>query len=1112
MKNAKILLIEDENSATMSIKSKVEFLGYTVLAIGSHGINTMKDSRELKPDLILININQSGNYIDPSRIRKYFDNPIIYVADHFDSQLLDKIQLNQPVYIIRIKFNDFELKNTIETALYNYFKLKDSDKNSKAFLNALNEPAFLIDLKGKIIFTNKYTEKTLGNVVDSNIYELLPHTLSEYRKKYVEIAVKSKKITHFEDECCGKTYKYQIYPILDKKNEVSKLAVIGLEITERKLAENALKESEEKYRSIFQNSTDAIFLTCPDGSILDANPAAEEMYGYTKDELRKFGRSGIVDTDDSRLHSSLAERASTGKFKNEFNSIKKDGTKFLTDVTSKLFTDGKGNKKGIIIARDITERKKIETELKENQRTFETLISNLPGVVYRCKNDPHWTMEFVSDGCLELTGYYPKDLIMNKNSSYEDLMHPDDRQMVWDAIQKALKEKKAFKINYRIITANLQEKHVWEQGRGIYSDGGKLVALEGFITDITKRKKAEDALQKSELYYRTIFENTGTATLIAGEDTVISLANTECEKLSGYRKEEIEGKKRWIDFAVENDIERLLSYHNTRKHDPNRAPKNYELKLQNKQGDIRDVYVTIELIPNTHNRLISLLDITDKKRSRRALRKSERKYRQLVENTHEGIWSIDVEGSTTFVNPRMANMLGYTVDEMMRMHLLSFIAEPNAKIIKTYLKSYMDTAEGTYEFEFIKKDRQKIMASIKVTQIYDDYGNHVESLALISDITERKKVEEKVRLASIYNRSLIEANLDPLVTIGSDGKITDVNNSTEIITGYPKEQLIGTDFSDYFTEPENARKGYQQVFQEGLVRDYPLEIKNKDGSITPVLYNASVYKDEFGNVIGVFAAARDITQLKKAEENIKASLEEKEILLREIHHRVKNNLQIISSLLSLQTGYTKDYEKLNVLEESQNRVKSMAIVHEKLYNSENLVKIDFKDYIKDLTDSLFLTYKIKSYNIKLNKKIDNVFFNINTSIPCGLIINELVTNSLKHAFPANEIRRFENEKFSIPVASGHGPANHRFAGFPTNDLNPNEIRIELHQLKNNLVLIVSDNGAGLPENIDFTNTQTLGLRLVNNLVKQLDGTIELDRSEGTKFKITFKELIYKERI
>ncbi|MEN6293198.1 MAG: sensor histidine kinase, partial [Methanobacterium sp.] len=165
-----------------------------------------------------------------------------------------------------------------------------------------------------------------------------------------------------------------------------------------------------------------------------------------------------------------------------------------------------------------------------------------------------------------------------------------------------------------------------------------------------------------------------------------------------------------------------------------------------------------------------------------------------------------------------------------------------------------------------------------------------------------------------------------------------------------------------------------------------------------------------------------------------------------------------------------------------------------------------------------------------------------TAIPCGLIVNELVTNSLKHAFPSNEIRGFEDKKSSIPVASGHLPANHIFAG-PANEIrrfedskssipanyvrgpadeksadphtagpNSNEIQIELHQLKNNLVLVVSDNGVGLPENIDFTNTESLGLRLVNNLVKQVDGTIELDKAEGTKFKITFKELKYKKRI
>ena len=985
MKNAKILVIEDENSATMSIKPKLERLGYTVLAVESHGIKTIKDSRELKPDLILMDISQSGDHIKTSKkIREYFDNPILYLTNPSKNQLLEKVQLDPPVYIIKKQFSSCELKSTIETALYNYFKLKDSTKNLNAFLNAVNEPAFLIDLKGNILFTNEYTEKILGKVVGSNIYELLPSHISAYRKKYVETAIKTKKITRFEDERYGKNYEYRIYPILDEKNEVSKLSVIGLDVTERKIAESALRESEEKYRSIFENSTDAIFLTRPDGSILDANPAAEEMYGYTKDEMCKLGRSCIVDTNDPQLYVSLNERTITGRFKREFNSIKKDGRKFLTDVTGNLFKDSSGTNKGIIIARDSTERKKIEYELKENQRALKTLISNLPGVAYRCKNDSSWTIEFVSEGCLELTGYQVEDLVMNKNVSYADLIHIDDRKMVWDTIQKALKENEPFKITYRIITADLKEKYVWEQGRGIFSPEGELIALEGFITDVTKRKEVESALKKSELYYRTIFENTGTAILIAGEDTIISLANTECEKLSGYLKEEIEGKKSWTDFAVEEDLEQLINYHQLRGINPDAVPKNFEIKLINKQGDIRDVYVTIALIPYTNNRLISLLDITDKKRSRKALQESEVKFREIFNNANDMITVSEVKengipGRFMEVNDVASEMLGYTKEEFLNMT----------------------------PFDIVHPDMDASLPKIELEMSKNGYARH-----------------ESILIAK--NRSII-----------------------------PVE-----------------------------VATHSFKLQGKDV---------------------ILAISRDITERKKAEEGVKASLKEKELLLREIHHRVKNNLQIISSLLSLQTSYTKDNETRNVLEESQNRVKSMAIAHEKLYNSENLVKIDFKDYVNDLTDSLFLTYKINENRIKLNKKIDNIFFDVNTLIPCGLILNELVTNSLKHAFPAIESHDLTNEKFSDPMTV----CSEGFSELPNKT---NEIRIELHQSKNKFMLIVSDNGIGLPKNVDFKDTESLGLKLVTSLIKQLDGTIEIDKTEGTTFRIIFKELKYKERI
>jgi PAS domain S-box-containing protein len=155
--------------------------------------------------------------------------------------------------------------------------------------------------------------------------------------------------------------------------------------------------------------------------------------------------------------------------------------------------------------------------------------------------------------------------------------------------------------------------------------------------------------------------------------------------------------------------------------------------------------------------------------------------------------------------------------------------------------------------------------------LHDSKGNVIGILGTYEDITERKKAEEALRLLNLYNRSLIETCLDPLVTIGHDGKIMDVNRATEAVTGYTRNELIGNDFSDYFTEPEKARAGYQQVFTEGKVRDYPLEIQHKDGHVTPVLYNASVYNDESGKVIGVFAAARDISERKKAEDALQES-------------------------------------------------------------------------------------------------------------------------------------------------------------------------------------------------------------------------------------------------
>ncbi len=229
-------------------------------------------------------------------------------------------------------------------------------------------------------------------------------------------------------------------------------------------------------------------------------------------------------------------------------------------------------------------------------------------------------------------------------------------------------------------------------------------------------------------------------------------------------------------------------------------------------------------------------------------------------------------------------------------------------------------------------------------------------------------------------------------------------------------------------------------------------------------------------------AMRYAIERKWAEEQIKASLREKEMLLKEVHHRVKNNLQVISSLLRLQSEYVKDKESLEMFKESYNRIRSIASIHEKLYQFEELARIDFAEYIRNITDHLFRSYGVNSEAISLKINVVDGLLGIDTAIPCGLIINELVSNCLKHAFP-------EGRKGEICIdLSSDLPAA------------PSDRAV---QTGNKFTLIVSDNGVGLPKDFHFRNTRSLGLQLVNTLTDQLRGTIELDGNRGTSFKITF---------
>jgi len=286
------------------------------------------------------------------------------------------------------------------------------------------------------------------------------------------------------------------------------LLILSWDITARRRTEAALRESEQRYRELFDDAPIGYHEIDRNGIIVRVNPTEARQLGYRVEEM--LGRpvwEFILERQESEraVREKISGHRPLQAFERRY--VRKDGTTVDLYIHEHFIRDATGQVVGIrSVVTDITARKRAEEALRESQRALMTLLSNLPGMAYRCRNDTEWTMEFVSEGCVELTGYQPADLVGNRKISYAQLIHRDDRDMVWREVQLALQENRPFQLTYRIVTARGEEKWVWEQGRGVSAPAGELTALEGFIIDITERRRAEEALRRSEQRYRELAE------------------------------------------------------------------------------------------------------------------------------------------------------------------------------------------------------------------------------------------------------------------------------------------------------------------------------------------------------------------------------------------------------------------------------------------------------------------------------------------------------------------------------------------------------------------------------------------------------------------------------
>ncbi|AUB56133.1 MULTISPECIES: sensor histidine kinase [Methanobacterium] len=455
--------------------------------------------------------------------------------------------------------------------------------------------------------------------------------------------------------------------------------------------------------------------------------------------------------------------------------------------------------------------------------------------------------------------------------------------------------------------------------------------------------------------------------------------------------------------------------------------------------------------------------------------------KSIVGHTEDAIVGLDLDGTILTWNPAAKVIYGYTESEVVGSSVSILIPPYNADEISLIL-AWIKSGERVTHYETLRrrKDGSIVNVSLSVSPIKDSAGKVIGASSIARDITTSKKMELELqeseeKFREVFNNANDAIVLHPIKPDGSPDNFIEVNDVACKRLGYNREELLGMNPRDINNE-ETIRQIPRRM--EKIIRNgnSTFEAVNltRDGVEIPVEVSAHIF-----NLRGekmVLSILRDITRRKESEAQLLQSLNEKELLLKEIHHRVKNNLMVISSLLNLQSKYIKDKAALEVFRESQNRARSMALIHTMLYQSTDLKCINFGDYIAKLTSELFRTY-ITQDNIDLNLDVGEVLLDINTSIPLGLIVNELVSNSLKHAFP-------------------HGEKG--------------EVTVRFHKVNDHFTFQVSDTGIGFPSDLDYQRTNSLGMRLVNTLTDQLDGEIELDTTRGTSFTINFSEEEYGE--
>ena len=700
-----------------------------------------------------------------------------------------------------------------------------------------------------------------------------------------------------------------------------------------------------------------IHVSDSEGRITFVNPAQERITGYSADELMgthiwdRIEPGPQKDSAPAYLKLLLSEQPLPTPYFDK--NIRKNGEVFDVRIDWNYMRNPQGQVTGFIsVVSDITAQRESDAALRKSERRLSTLMSNLPGMAYRCRNDSQWTMEFISDGCVLLTGYTPSAFTGNCEIAYGDIIHPDDRDRVWDEVQQAVAEGRHFQLEYRIRTASGEEKWVWEQGIAIYSDSGQVEALEGLMTDITERKRAEGALRVSEAKYRRLHQSMMDAFVSVTMDGRIQEYNEAYRTMLGYAPEELLALRytditpvRWHSFEseiVENQICRR-GYSDT-----------YEKEYRRKDDTIIPVELRTFLIADDHGQPLAMWaivrDITARKRTEEALKAAKEELEQRVkERTAElvkanrelvrevrkrfhgeqrlalavdagkvGLFDWGVRSPKVLWTPELAAMLGYVPHEAgMKGYEFRDWADRVHPDDLPWVQNRIQSAMVKHmhfqaEYRVVWPDGSLRWVEERGQFFYEAATPRM--VGTIVDITERKRAEAALQQSHDELKSLYDGMVDGLVVADLETKrFVRANPSMCEMLGYSETELLAMSVMDIHPKDDLPAilRTFETVARQRVrnAGDFPVLRRNGSVFFANLSTNTIVYNGRPCS-LGFF---RDITERKQAHEALKrerqtlqhmlrASDHERQVIAYDIHDGLAQ--QLAAALLQFEAFYS----------------------------------------------------------------------------------------------------------------------------------------------------------------------------------------------------------------